>query len=301
MNGSFLNGVSTSNGSFLVYNTDGKKYKIDRRNNLWCQLCSINNCYNFISKNFLYCVKHVPNIIKVSSIGKGNRIELYIFNLLQQLNDLTNIKIIGQENCKLDIIFQIKSEINNNSYMRGIQVKQLSKVNEDTYKIIGLEKYDNDTLIVAVSEDLFFHLIFMKKYLGDRNSISINIRNIDTLIRQFFFFGILDNTYGYNFIELINKLCKESTIYNELCFSIDCLKEKYMTYYLEQYCKFNNLSFYPNVTSNSSIDCTINGFNCQLKFSSRVDSNMFLYSMCKRLDNKNNIPYSINDGIHFLI
>lgn len=281
---------------------NGKNYREYGKSNNWKHCCCFSNeeCYNFQLEGTMFCKKHRGGIQneKISTNEIGDIVEEHVFKLLHQCSNLSNIQNIGQENCKLDIIFKIDGE----STFRGIQVKTLFERSSNLYNISNIDKYDNDTIIVAINLERNIYCIFNKIMIGI-DTFCLNLLDINPRYREFCFYEINSkNSYGNTFLDLLNKWSKTSTIYSEDCFSETYLKEKLMTDALKIKCQDHNLKCESHSTSDSSIDCIVNDtINCQLKFSNNISTNNYDFSLHKTLNCIVKTPYSESDNIHFFI
>ena len=237
---------------------------------------------------------------KISTTKKGDIIEDWIYNFLLKSDQLINVTNVGRDNGKLDIIFRVKEEVDQ-GIIRGIQVKQLTKNNKNSYFISDLKKYDNDTLIVGVSEDRKYMCLIFNTYIRDLDSFSFSINDYkNKKYKQYIFSGLDDNSLGYTFFDELIKCCKKSTIYNDSQFSENNLKENKMMKELEKKCEGHGLSFKPCDTSDSPIDAFINKKRVQCKYSSEIGFNFYDFSLKHTINNKINQPYSENDVDFFI-
>jgi len=297
----------------IIYLPDikiGYKYEKLRLNNnilerskdgiIWKKVCNFlfNNeqCYNYITKN-CFCGKHQDGLINtLDRVNIGDMTEKWLFDLIKQSNQLINIQIIGQSNCKLDIIYQVKDEVERGIiHYRGIQVKTLCLSRENYFSINDLKKYDKDTLIAGIDKERKCMCLIVKTFIGDIDVFGFNISNPSLKVKPYIFNGLNDNSLGYNFFNTLIYHCKFSTIYTDDQFNSDNLKERDMLLKLEKKCKENNLSFRINSTSNSSIDCFIDNKTIQCKFSSQIISNLYYFSLNHTIDNKCGQSYTEND------
>ena len=252
-----------SNKGVLERSKDGK---------VWRSICVFNNkgqCHNYSIKSCdCYCGKHKDGIANIiSDTQKGDIIEKYVYEQLCKSDQLINVKNTGQENGKLDIIFQVKDEVDkNNNQFRGIQVKQLTKRRGNNYCISRLKKYNKDTLIVGISEDKKYMCLIFNTYIGDLDSFSFGIDDYkDKKYRQYIFAGLEDNSLGYTFFNKLIEYSKTSTICDDSQFSKDILKEHEMMLSLKKKCEENNLSFKLCDTADSATDVYINEKRIQCK------------------------------------
>ena len=271
---------------------------------VWKSICVFNldgQCCNYrIKENGCYCRKH-PNgiLIDVSTVKIGDATENWVFNILKESLDLLNIQLKGQENSKLDIIYQVKDEVEQGIlHYRGIQVKTLkSNKNKTSFSMNDLKKYDNDTLIVGVDVERKYMRLILRSCIkeSDSDTFAFNINKISSNIRPYIFLGLEDIFSGSNFQDNLIRLCKNSTIYDHTQFYENELNEHNMMIKLEELCKEKNLNFKINDTSDSSIDCFINNKRIQCKYSNSINTNLYSFGLKHSVNGKKNQPYSEND------
>ena len=289
----------------------------DGINDLKC-VCKINNCnigHEILCHKYAFnngfCEEHSNGILNdptfITTQETAEDIENFVFNILKESDKLINIKNVGYENGKLDIVFQVKEEFDSGIYhFRGIQIKTLIK-NYKSYYCDDLKKYNFNTLIVGVDKEKKYMCLILKDILGNINNFFLKKSTIDNLnslndeIRPFLFNGLDDISMGYSFKDALINYSKNSTIYDESQFSESCLKEKEMMVRLENLCKKNNIPFRHNITSHSPADIFINDFPLQCKFSSKLDCNMYTFSIQHCKNGVAFLPYDINDNIKFFI
>ena len=276
-------------------------YRLFSRSNQWKKTCcySQEECYNFTVGNTSYCKKHQGGVfIPIeSNTAIGDKAEKFIYSLLIQSDKLINVKIVGNENGKLDITYQLKDELDRNLYIiRGLQIKTLIKDNyaKNSYKCL-IEQYDEDTLIVAIDKEFKYICIVFKKLLTNKNNIYVNF-NKNNEISQYVY-RVDENL----FFDYLIECCKISTIYDQTQFSADNLKEKIMVEFLKTQCSKDNLDFRPNDTSDSSIDCFIHNKSVQCKYASTIHRNLYSFSIHHTINGTVSLPYSEDDQIDFFI
>lgn len=283
---------------------DDMFYREFQTTDKWKQTCCfhkidpLKQCYNFQILGTTYCKRHKGGVEneKISTTKIGDEVEKHVYELLLQCSDLINVKITGQENSSLDIIFQVKGE----DKYRGIQVKKLLVSPEKSYKIGSINIYDDDTIIVGVCIEMGYYCIFNKTLIGI-STFCFNPGNVNPKYRPFCFWSLEDNSLGYRFLDLLNGWSKSSTLYSSDCFSANNLKEKLMYDSFKRKCQELNLRVSSESTSDSLTDCVVNdNLNCQMKFSNRIQGNLFSFIIAK-MENNITLPYSENDGINYFI
>ena len=239
---------------------------------------------------------------KISNIKKGDIIEEWVYNLLCKSDQLINVENVGRDNGKLDIIFQVKDEVNkNNNQFRGIQVKQLRINGKNNYCIRELKKYGEDTLIVGVSEDKKYMCLILNTYIGNLDSFCFSINDYkNKKYIDYIFAGLEDNSLGYTFFNKLIEYCKISTICSASQFSETNLKEYKMMKILKEKCIENGLVFKSCDTADSPIDVYINEKKVQCKYSNSLHNNLYEFKLHHAINNKVNQPYSKNDVDFFI-
>lgn len=210
------------------------------------------------------------------------------------------IKHIGKENSELDIIYKTRDdEIAGINKFRGIQIKTLSCIGNG-YVLNNLNNYNDNTVIVGVSNDRLLLCVFVKfeiKSYGDKLYINPAIH---MEFKNCIFHGVNDKSLGYTFNDLLIDRCKMSTFYDNSNISISNLKEKESVNRIKQVCIENGIIFDEVDNNFSSIDCRINGKNIQCKYSERFSDNAYNFSIVKS-KNMLRTPYDDEDGIDFFI
>uniref|UniRef100_A0A6C0ACY6 Uncharacterized protein n=1 Tax=viral metagenome TaxID=1070528 RepID=A0A6C0ACY6_9ZZZZ len=280
-----------------------KKTKLDE----WKILCCINDiypeikCYSY-ARSDGYCKMHEDCNIDIidDRHEKGDKLEKYIYDILLKCKKLKNIERIGRENGNLDIIYNYKEE----EIKRGIQVKMINNQKGSGYHLAHIKKYPEDTVIVSIDPRYEQASIITRKIVGLENEgFYFNSQNPG--IHQKYVFNLKDE--NNKFERRLFKACKKSTIYSEESYYSTTLKEKLMSNNLKSLCKEKNLEIDFNVLSNSVIDCIINKYNCQLKFSNSktksLDESKGLcnFSCCKTKASIKGLPYHVDDKIDFFI
>jgi hypothetical protein len=230
-----------------------------------------------------------------SNVKTGDETEMYIFNILKNFNNnlltpLFEVKHIGYSGNKFDILYQIDRE----DAIRGIQIKTLVKGQKINSWLISLDKckYEKDTLLVLVNPARDrFGLIFY----GECRKSGLGL-----------FFATNLTKYEKNKfidVELFKKelyiRMKKSTIYNENnSFTEPQKKEHNMLIKLKEKCEELNIDFNLNNTASNEIDCFINKYRIQCKFSSNnFEHKNYLIHITK----SRHKYYNNNSKIYFFI
>jgi len=295
--------------SYKICDYKNKTYRLSKTNYIWKETCIFidkNNvkCFDYQTYG-CYCDKHKNNI--ENNIGKkttgeiGDESEKFILDILIDKSDFNDIKKIGRENTELDIIYKIKDE----EKYRGIQIKTMvqRKDNKNSYKIDKIDKYSDSTLIVCVSKERDFLCVFLKYMLPGVKSLSLNINKLKNKTyeyKPYTFDGLDDNSNGYTFTEMLLEYSKASTVYENSKMGKAVLQERDSMNRLEKICTDNKISFKYIETSDSSIDCIINGKNIQCKSTSAIKQNFYNFSLHKT-KNLLSSPYEDIDNIDFFI
>lgn len=300
-----------------IYIINNKKYRLNHKKYL-SPACSYENCNKFANNRTThkYCASHIngtdPNSIErqielanrkkfwnqKNNPKMGNDAEQWLFDIMHLFNSINSIKKIGNICHKLDIIYKI----NNEHIYRGIQVKTIGSINNNSYYISNIKKgkYNDDTLIVGFNRlKNRFILTFSRDLIG--NNRTFNFSNNNSIYKQFMYTNLLE------FLNQLEKLLGKSTIYNENDITTNLLlRQKESFNRLENKCNQLNLSYRLFDKSYLPIDCTINNYNIQCKTTN--------YRKIKRAPNTYNVhinksnrkkntkkPYSDKDGIDFFI
>jgi hypothetical protein len=234
------------------------------------------------------------------SISKGDETEKFVSEIIKSFGNIEDVKIIGNTGSMYDIIYKYKDD----NY-RAIQVKTLIKDNysDDTWRVKINQTYLHDTLIVLVNEN--------RTRFG-----LISYCNVNTTTLSLGFKKLNKGKYRhckYNdltkFSTSLNRRSKQSSIYNvEDSFSDSIKKEYNSLLRLEEKCGENNIEFVRNNTNSTSIDCYINKFSAQCKYSSLLEGKKKLYSKFNLHRSNGSIngihqtkPYSEYDLIDYFI
>ncbi|AYV81099.1 MAG: hypothetical protein Harvfovirus16_10 [Harvfovirus sp.] len=266
-----------------------------------------NEC-SFKTTSKAHFVKHLnmkhptSNLIeKSNSIEKvetdneiGYNKEVFIFNLLKDNKDLTDLELIGFSFNKFDIIFKCIGD----EFLRGIQIKTIRIAgNSSNCWVIGHgnKVYEEDTIMIGVNNDYNVFCIYLAR---DTKGVSFALGKN---------YKQKDNVYVFTNLEKFrNKLyemIKISTIIknNDLSlYNTENHKREYeMMESLKSLCEENNLSFKMNNGPPGPIDCYIGPYRIQCKSSSTKKSNFYLFSTQKsrgkREGNGKKIPYDSTD------
>ena len=257
---------------------NGKIYRFNERSKKWMEKCNYvdEECYNYCTLG-CFCDRHqggIDNGGNKESTSIGDEKEVFIYNLMMARKEFTEVKINGREGSELDILYKLKSEIDNgiNQY-RGIQVKTMS--NYIYGYILNIDGYNNNTVIIGVNNEMTHLCIFFKGTLRQSKTVTINFNDPQPEYRCNIFFGLNDNSLGYSFIDMLVEYSKSSTLYSESKISSEALKERESLLKIENFCKNNGVRFEYADTANSSIDCKINYKNIQCKYSSVSQYNTY--------------------------
>lgn len=252
-------------------------------------------CYSFISED-KYCRMHKNGFQqKDDRNDKGDMMEKFIHDILIKSKKLRNVQRIGRENGSLDIIYNYKNE----EIQRGIQVKTLySNKAEGAYSLSHIKKYQEDTIIVTVDLKYEIAAIINRKIIGlEEEGFRLNSNNHTKYKKHIF-----DLTKEKEkFEKKLFKACKKSTVYSDDTYDPKVLKEKLMCNDLKKVCKEYNFEINFEILPNSPIDCILNNYNCQLKFSNVKRKSLIRFSCFKTKDSVCGLPYHIDDNIDFFI
>jgi hypothetical protein len=280
-------------------------YRFSDENMKWQKICCFEDCCNF-RKIGDYCEYHECGVVN-EKINTYEVLEAFITDLLSQSEELTNVKNIGRDGGKSDIIFQVKDEVENGlNYYRGVQVKTLTKLgggSKNGYIINDLSKYNQNMLIVGVTTEKDKFIIFYKRDI-DKNHICANfVTNVDS---NLYLFNNQDTKInGLNFKETLIHMCKSSMIYNETeDLGERQLTEKESLKRFKLKCEENGILCEINPISEDVIDGTTT-FNNIKKLFQHKSSNLSRFKNCicriAHYINSQSISYSQDDGIDFFI
>ena len=235
---------------------------------------------------------------KMTTIN-GDKKEVYILNIYKGFQHLFRyLKRIGSTNCKFDIVFEFENEL----YLRGVQVKTISKVKDTNKYIMRLHKkqYKKNTLIIGVNiEDNIFCLIYSQQLKSE----SLYFNPEEKTNTDYFYTDL--NKFKDKLIEkskntiIIDDITKYMTVfYKQEYESIQRLKVE---------CIQLKLNFEENDTSSNEIDFFINKKRIQHKSSYCTKGWNSSYKFHLNRNNgriegkKTTRPYSNKDQIDYFI
>lgn len=304
-----------------IFIKDNIKYKLrksGKTKDKLSRVCNYDNCNKLVQISIAgeFCRNHINgtdpfsderinkkenkiNELKIknkSNILKGDKIENWLCEIIKIFSNIETVERIGFTGNKFDIKYKFRNE----NKERGLQVKTLSKgYTEDAWFFsTNKSKYDDDNLIVGINEYLNrFVLAFPNEILKGKTIFSFMSGG-----------SIYNKNMFTNITSFLNKLkilMEKSTIYNiQTALTEAQKKEFYSMERLENKCNELKYSFKRNDTINS-IDCFINIYNIQCKFSSVIKFNKCYISLskCDGTYNKKHKrrPYDIKDNIDFFI
>jgi hypothetical protein len=236
----------------------------------------------------------------INCTTKGDATQEYLVTILKECDEITDIERIGQEGAKLDITFLFKTK----SELQGIQVKTLRKDNKsnDSWRISTDSGYALDTLLVGINSD---RTRFCLYYYGDfpQTLISFTIGNNSRDRPNLYY---TNNLQDFKKV-LFQKLRDTTTLKNNCLLpflNIDAQKEHIMLKNLRNICDIKGLEYKRHNTSDSTIDCYINGYRIQCKYTnvqSRWAGTLHLMKSKGRINGKRTkVAYEEND-FDFLI
>lgn len=207
------------------------------------------------------------------SISKGDETEQFVAEIMRGFKNVEDIKVIGNTGNMFDIIYKYP-----NDEYRAIQVKTLSKDNysQDTWRVKIDQKYLQDTLIVLVNQERTrFGLIVFGNVTT--TTISLGYKKLNKGKYRYCKYNDL-----VKFSVSLNRRSKYSSIYNvENSFSSSIKKEYDSLQRLQEQCKNNNLNFNRNTTNGNSIDCYINNYTAQCKYTSLMSGKYCRFNLYK--------------------
>ena len=234
-----------------------------------------------IENRTFFCNECIPSReekLKVygESANKGDELELFVQNIYEENG--YEVERLGQTGDIFDLTVIV------DGIGRGIQVKMLSKKIErkngtTCFYLHRDYKYPNNLLIVAISEDRkYWYIEFFRDCKGyiifDRES------DINEQIKKLF--SLTELSTDVSTLTMDERLSERHLI------------EQRMIDRLIKYCKRYDLEFKREVSEKSQVDCYINGYRVQCKFTSVKDYNSYRTHIHKRISKKS-VPYDYND------
>jgi hypothetical protein len=222
----------------------------------------------------------------------GFNSETYIYILLSKLTIMNFVKCVGYNGNIYDIKYQLKGE----KCIRFLQIKTISwsfGQNRFTMRTKGSNCYKNNTLIIGVDNKrkLFCLLLINDTITVEKIGFYPNSKN-ETKYSKYFY---LDHKKFES--DLIINLKKSIILSSEIDgLTTEQQTEFYSLQRLEIKGNSNDISYRPNLTNMSVIDCFLNDFNVQHKSSSRHD-----FHLHKIKGDNRKSSYSENDNIHLFV
>jgi len=225
------------------------------------------------------------------NIKIGENTEIFLVDLLKQINNFSNVIRLGNLSEKFNIKIQLKD-----GTTKGIQIKTLTeKINKrDVYYINNKKIYDDQILVVMINKERTrFALDFFK-----------NIKH-----------GIVELPFSSTRSKYINIMYKDLNLFTdklielipysldyELILSKNLQKENDMFNRLESFCLKKKWDFKLNDSNYNGIDLYINDCAFQAKYISLNDntSNTYKIPMTKKIDSIVK-PYDISDKFDYIV
>lgn len=225
----------------------------------------------------------------LTSILNGEDNEHFILEVLK-IFDFENVVHLGHTANRFDIFVKFRDE----EFYRGLQIKTLTHCSENNNYTINSNRsgYENDTLIIAVSNDKTrYALLFYSEMMGKKKFNISPTCNANNLFENFdiFYLTLLIYVRRSTVVTNFNDYLQESQ--RQEAESINRFKK---------ISESLNISFQQNSTNSNEIDAIVNGRNVQFKSSNTKRHYMYKF----HLDRKTNgivRPYSINDNVDFFI
>jgi hypothetical protein len=270
-------------------------YNITKRHKFYCKECVINSTRSFDKKEKDEAIlKYKPN---PKSMKIGDEKEKFIYELLVNTKLYKNVELVGSSGEEADIIITLENDIK-----KPLQIKTLTThYSKNCNKSFSCKtrKYTNNILMALIDNTFqYFVLDFSDNLFNNKCSCF----NFDKYNHS----EIMYNNKNIFLDELI-KLIPQS---NDYIFkaSPSTTKEFNSLKRLNEFCKKNNLSFERNKdTTNTTVDCFIEGIPIQCKFNSfplkgnnvcEVSSKKYACSLNYK---KLRMPYSANDPFEYII
>lgn len=289
--------------SMMIYGDRKYRYDINRKSFIATCCSTKNNCINFSIKNSLYCLYHEDDCDFKSGMLSdiGYQTEEYIKNYLLSSGYFESVINIGKYNAKADLIFRLKTKINNGDFnFYSIQIKTLSySKDRDNYRI-KISGYDSKMPIIGVDQERKIFLCLNRESLSSDNMIFKSVNN-QKENKKFLFNGVEDFSNGYSFLQLILYYCQYAPVFDSSNIPEPQLKEIEMIIRLKIECEKYGYSFKDNIIQNSPVDCFINGYNVQLKYCEYSRDGIVTFNLSQTKDGIRSNPYCEEDNIDYFI
>ena len=183
----------------------------------------------------------------------GDETELYVENLLTEMNCYQKVKSLGGMGADSDIRVTYQ---NKNYYL---QVKTLLYLKDNTYYTTISQNYPDNMLMIFVDKE-------RKRYALDfainikTSSLALPFDSTSTKYKDIMFTNL--NKFKRKLKDLLIHSC------TEIKFSETIYKEYLMLKRFKVYCRENNIIYVRNKTNGNVVDGTINGHRFQAKFAS---------------------------------
>jgi len=238
----------------------------------------------------------------ISSTIKGTETENEIIRLLKCWPIVESVWK-DHHNSKFDIYYKMKFD----KRIRGLQVKTLSKTHKKnkekpSYKVSGLNKYEDGMLIVCLSEQYGAGLIFLSDHKldlhGDTYTIS-KFKKTQTFLDK--------NLTPYGpFLTNLRYFIFHSLIVTPEVFA-DSLTSKYLLEYKSTqrfitFCNKHDLKIERTSHIATPTDLFVEGLKIQLKYRSKPLRDYSHYNVTLHKSNgKNNMPYEKGDNDYYVV
>lgn len=242
-------------------------------------------------KDELQALKDKKNI---NTTVIGDDTEEFVVDLLKSSKKYKNVEKIGQIGGKADILITHK-----NDSFNYIQVKTINpnKTRKDAYTYTNDKKYPENMLIVMVNKDRTRYAVDFYKnipkggltlYFSAKRSKYLNImfKNRKNFLKRL--------------AELIPLSCTENKIGEHKRLEYE------MFLRFKIFCDQRGLVFRSNSTDSNPVDCFVNGFRCQLKYTTQSKSeHKYKINSTKKAGRLNGKrvtkPYELDDFDFFII
>ena len=221
-----------------------------------CRECSIDSI-RVHDKEDVENLRNNPSSVDLVSIGDDS--EEYIVNLLKSSKEYKSVEKIGQIGGNADILITHYDETFN-----YIQVKTLSvttskegKQPVDTYHFFNKSEYPEDMLIVMVNKE---RTRFGVDFFGNIPPSGITLRFCSTRSKYLDIMFTDEDEFLERLIDSIPQSSSENSI------SAKTLMENEMYLRFQTFCASKGIHLVRNTTNGNSIDCFINGYPAQLKY-----------------------------------
>lgn len=222
------------------------------------------------------------------SINNGRSNELFVFDILKRF-DLDNVVYEGHTANKFDIFIKFKDE----PHYRGLQVKTMIYYpKSDSFMIKHARSpYDDDTLIVAVSNSKDNFAVFSYEDMPKNNMLISKTHNTHRLITDLDTFSriLIEKARFSTLVHEFNDHMYES--HRQEAESMERFKKK---------CDDLGIPFERNGVNTDEVDGVSGPYNLQFKSTISITCHTSQFCLYRRIGGVT-VPYSVDDKVDFFI